>query len=80
MTDIRTEVLTVRYGSPFYDAMHMTEHVLPRCRLFVFAKTHAHLQYYLKLRDTRSAANQDWLRTAKVINIRTVDKSTRSIV
>jgi hypothetical protein len=31
----------------------------------------------LKLRDTHRAANQDWLRTAKVIKIRSVDESTR---
>jgi len=54
----------------------MTEHVLPS-RLFVFVKTHPHLQHYLKLRDTRSAANQDWLSTAKVIKIRAANKSTR---
>jgi hypothetical protein len=77
MTDIRTEVLIVSCGSPVDGAMHMTEHVLPRCRLFVFVKTHPHLQYYLKLNDTRSAANQDWLRTAKVIKIRAVAESTR---
>jgi len=58
----------------------MTEHILTRCKLFVFAKTHPHLQYYLKLSDTRSAANQDWLRSAKVIKIRAVDKSTRPSV
>ena len=55
----------------------MTGHLLPRCRLFVFVKTHPHLQYYLKLSDTRSAANQDRLRTAKVLKIRAVAKATR---
>ncbi len=65
MADIRTEILIVGYGSPVDDAMHMTEHVLPS-RLFVF-----------KLRDTRNAANQDWLSTAKVIKIRAANKSTR---
>jgi hypothetical protein len=57
--------------------MHMTERVLLRGRLFVFVKTHPHLQYYLKLPDTRRAANQDWLRTAKVIKIRAESKSTQ---
>jgi hypothetical protein len=57
--------------------MHMNEHLLPSCRLFVHVKTHPHSQYYLKLRDTRSAANQDWLPTAKVIKIRAVYESTR---
>ena len=62
------------------DATHMTKHLLPRCRLFVFVKTHRHLQYYLKLSDTRRAANQDWLRTAKIIKIRAASKSTQPIV
>jgi hypothetical protein len=34
------------------------------------------LQFYLKLRDTHRAANQDWLRTAKVIDIRPALEST----
>jgi hypothetical protein len=55
----------------------MTESVLPISRLFVFVKTHPHLQHYLKLPDTRSAANQDRPYSAKVISIRAVDKSTR---
>jgi hypothetical protein len=60
------------------DAMHMTEHLSPKRRLFFwYAKTHPHLQFYLKLRDTHRAANQDWLHTAKVINIRPVHESTR---
>jgi hypothetical protein len=58
--------------------MHMTDRVLPKGRLFV-VKTHPHLQYYLKLADTRRAANQDWLRTAKVIKIRAASKSTQPI-
>jgi hypothetical protein len=58
--------------------MHMTENNSPRCRLFFwYVKTHPRLQYYLKLGDTHRAANQDWLRTAKVIKIRPVDESTR---
>jgi hypothetical protein len=77
MADISAEVSIVVYGGPVDDATHMTEHVLPRCRLFVFVKTHPHLQYYLKLSDTRRAANQDRLRTAKVIKIRAASKSTR---
>jgi hypothetical protein len=77
MTDIGVLVLRVASLSPVYDATHMTERVLPIGRLFVFAKTHPHLQYYLKLPDTRRAANQDWLRTAKVIKIRAASNSTR---
>jgi len=77
MTDISAELLIVRCAAPVDDATHMTEHVLPRCRLFVFVKTHPYLQYYLKLPDTRRAANQDWLRTAKVIKIPAPSKSTR---
>jgi hypothetical protein len=77
MTDISVEVSIVAYRSPVYDAMHMTERVLSSGRLFVFVKTHPHLQYYLKLPDTRRAANQDWLRTAKVIKIRAASKSTQ---
>jgi hypothetical protein len=50
--------------------MHMTEHSSKPRIFFWYAKTHPHLQYYLKLRDTHLAANQDWLRTAKVIDIR----------
>lgn len=58
--------------------MHMTENNSPRCRLFFwYVKTHPHLQFFLKLRDTRRAANQDWLRTAKIIEIRRPDESTR---
>ena len=77
MTDIGVLVSRVPCVSPVYDAMHMTERVLPRGRLFVFVKTHPHLQYYLKLPDTRRAANQDWLRTAKIIKIRAASKSTQ---
>jgi len=77
MTDISAEILIVGCGSPVDDAMHMTKSLLPRCRLFVFVKTHPHLQHYLKLPDTRRAANQDWLRTAKVIKIRAASESTR---
>jgi hypothetical protein len=56
----------------------MTENNSPRCRLFFwYVKTHPRLQFYLKLRDTRRAANQDWPRSAKVINIRPVNESTR---
>jgi hypothetical protein len=77
MTDISAEVSIVASSSPVYDAMHMIEPVLPRGRLLVFVKTHPHLQYYLKLPDTRRAANQDWLRTAKVIKIRAASKSTQ---
>jgi hypothetical protein len=77
MTDIGVLVLRVTSFSPVYDATHMTERVLPRGRLFVFVKTHPLLQYYLKLPDTRRAANQDWLRTAKVIKIRAASKSTQ---
>jgi hypothetical protein len=58
--------------------MHMTDHLAPKRRLFFwYAKTHPHLQFYFKLHDTHRAANQDWLRTAKVIDIRPVDASTR---
>jgi hypothetical protein len=58
--------------------MHMNQHRSQKGRLFFwYAKTHPHLQYYLKLSDTHRAANQDWLRTAKVVNIRPVDESTR---
>jgi hypothetical protein len=56
----------------------MTQHLSPKGRLFFwYAKTHPHLQFYLKLRDTHRAANQDWLRTAKVIDIRRLNESTR---
>jgi hypothetical protein len=78
MTDISSEAWIVAYGCPVDDATHMTEYVLPACRLFVFVKTHPHLQYYLKLHDTRRAANQDRLRTAKVIKLRAASKSSRS--
>ena len=58
--------------------MHMTEYDSPRRRLFFwYVKTHRHLQFYLKLRDTHRAANQDWLRTAKIIKIPQVEESTR---
>jgi hypothetical protein len=57
--------------------MHMTEHPSSKSRLFFwYAKTHPHLQFYLKLRDTHRAANQHWLRTAKVIDIRPALEST----
>jgi len=63
-------------AAPVDDATHMTEHVLSRCRLFLYVKAHPHLQYYLKLHDTHRAANQDWLRTAKVIKIRSVQRES----
>jgi hypothetical protein len=34
------------------------------------------LQYYLRLRDTHRAANQDWLRTAQIVKIRTVHRKS----
>jgi hypothetical protein len=77
MTDIGGLVLRVASFSPVCDAMHMTERILPRGGPYVFVKTHPHLRYYLKLPDTRRAANQDWLRTAKVIKIRAASKSTQ---
>jgi hypothetical protein len=56
----------------------MTEYLPPKRRIFFwYAKTHPHLQFHLKLRDTYRAANQDWLRTAKVIDIRPASESTR---
>jgi hypothetical protein len=59
----------------------MTKHNLPSCRLFFWhVKTHPGLQFYLNLPDTRSAANQDRLRTAQVIKIRAVNESTRRTV
>jgi len=49
---------------------------LSRCRLFLYVKAHPHLQYYLRLHDTHRAANQDWLRTAQIIKIRTVQRKS----
>ena len=48
----------------------MNKFQLSRHSLFLHAKAHSHLQYYLRLNDTLRAANQDAPRTAKVIKIR----------
>jgi hypothetical protein len=57
--------------------MQMTQHLSPKRRLFFwYAKTHTHLQFYFKLHDTHRAANQDRVRTAKVIDIRPVNEPT----
>jgi hypothetical protein len=53
-----------------FDGAMQMEHFLSGCRLFLYVKAHPHLQYYLKLHDTHRAANQDWLRTAQVVEIR----------
>jgi len=42
----------------------------------LYVKAHPHLQYYLRLHDTHRAANQDWLRTAQIIKIRTVQRKS----
>jgi len=51
-------------------AAHMNKYNLSKDTLFLVAKAHSHLQYYLRLNDTLRAANQDTPRTAKVIKIR----------
>jgi hypothetical protein len=36
----------------------MLKHLSARGSLFLFVRTHHHLEYYFNLRDTRGAANQ----------------------
>jgi hypothetical protein len=55
----------------------MLKHLSARGSLFLFVRTHHHLQYYFNLSDTRDAANQASVRTcsdtsrlASVVQIR----------
>jgi hypothetical protein len=54
----------------------MLKHLSARGSLFLFVRTHHHLQYYFNLSDTRGAANQTGVltssgppRLAKVVEI-----------
>jgi hypothetical protein len=56
----------------------MLKHLSARGSLFLFVRTHHHLQYYFNLNDTRCAANQTGVitsagspRLANVVQIRT---------
>jgi hypothetical protein len=56
----------------------MLKHLSARGSLFLFVRTHHHLQYYFNLNDTRRAANQTGASTsagpprlANVVQIRT---------
>jgi len=42
----------------------MFKHLSARASLFLFVRTHHHLQYYFNLSDTRQAANQTGVLTA----------------
>jgi hypothetical protein len=42
----------------------MLKHLSARGSLFLFARTHQHLEYYFNLSDTRCAANQTPVRTS----------------
>jgi hypothetical protein len=53
----------------------MLKHLSARGSLFLFVRTHHHLQYYFNLSDTRLAANQNAVlcsgpRSANVVQIR----------
>jgi hypothetical protein len=55
----------------------MLKHLSARGSLFLFVRTHHHLQYYFNLSDTRDAANQSRAlsgapRPAKVVQIRPI--------
>jgi len=41
----------------------MLKHLSARGSLFLFVRTHHHLQYYFNVSDTRDAANQPAVRT-----------------
>jgi hypothetical protein len=63
----------------------MLKHLSARGSLFLFVRTHHHLQYYFNLSDTRLAANQHGLANpsgsltrAKVIEIHPNSRAVRS--
>lgn len=65
--------------------MLMLKHLSARGSLFLFVRTHHHLQYYFNLNDTRLAANQHVFAgpsgfplRAKVVEIHRVSPAVRS--
>ncbi len=59
----------------------MLKHLAARGSLFLFVRTHHHLQYYFNLSDTRRAANQTGVRAvpspprlAKVVEIHPISR------
>ncbi len=63
----------------------MLKHLLERRSLFLFVRTHHHLEYYFNLGDTRRSANQNGVlssssspRLAKVVEIHPILRSVHS--
>jgi hypothetical protein len=63
----------------------MLKHLSARGCLFLFVRTHHHLQFYFKLSETRDAANQSSVRTfsgaprlANVVQIRPIPEQAVS--
>jgi hypothetical protein len=63
----------------------MLKHLSARGNLFLFVRTHRHLEYYFNLSDTHRAANQNIAgrspvpaRMAKVIAIRPISRAAPS--
>jgi hypothetical protein len=64
----------------------MLKHLTARGSLFLFVRTHHHLQYYFNLSDTRDAANQTRVqalsnapRPTNVVQIRPTPQSAVSL-
>jgi hypothetical protein len=64
----------------------MLKHLSARGSLFLFVRTHHHLQYYFSLSDTRDAANQTRAlsgavapRRAKVVEIHPIARPALSL-
>lgn len=64
----------------------MLKHLSARGSLFLFVRTHHHLQYYFNLSDTRDAANQTRVqslsgapRLAEVVQIRPASQPAVSL-
>jgi hypothetical protein len=63
----------------------MLKHLSARGSLFLYVRTHHHLQYYFNLSDTRCAANQSGdltssgpARLAKVVEIHPISRAAIS--
>jgi hypothetical protein len=69
-----------------YIVLMLKHHLSARGSLFLFVRTHHHLQYYFNLSDTRDAANQTRVqalsgapRLANVVQIRPIPQSAVSL-
>ncbi|HEY2462904.1 MAG TPA: hypothetical protein VGI32_02505 [Steroidobacteraceae bacterium] len=65
--------------------MLMLKHLSARGSLFLFVRTHHHLEYYFNMSDARHAANQAGVmnsrppRLAKVVEIHPISRSASSL-